>query len=196
MGIASRNLARHFNLPVAESENIHIERDIPVPVADGVVLLADRYAPLEQVRPPLVMVRSPYGRRGLFGTLFGRLFAERGFQVLMQSCRGTFGSGGVFDPLSGSERDDGLATIRWMRRQPWYPGAFGTAGPSYLGMVQWAIARDAGPEHKAMAVQACASDFSAAFYPGGSFSLETALRGVYQFSRQERRFAFLEVAAG
>ena len=64
--------------------------------------------------------------------------------MLIQSCRGTFGSGGTLDPFGPDEHDDGLATVAWLREQPWYPGAFGTAGPSYLGMVQWAIAADAG----------------------------------------------------
>ena len=79
---------------------------------DGVVLLADRFIPAGGADAPLVLVRSPYGRKNMFGTLFGTLFAERGLQVLVQSCRGTFGSGGEFDPFeetAGRAGDRGLA---------------------------------------------------------------------------------------
>ena len=37
---------------------------------------ADRYAPQRTVRAPTVLVRSPYGRSGAFGFLFGRLLAR------------------------------------------------------------------------------------------------------------------------
>ena len=142
-----------MKLPPASNRDVQVERDVRIPMADGVQLLADRYFPRGDGRPPLVLVRSPYGRRGIWGILFGRVLAEHGFQVLIQSCRGTFGSGGTLDPFGPDEHDDGLATVAWMREQPWYPGSFATTGPSYLGMVQWAIAADAGPDLKAICPQ-------------------------------------------
>jgi len=123
--------------------------------------------------------------------MFGRMFAERGFQAVIQSCRGTFGSGGTFDPFGPDEHDDGLATVAWLREQPWYPGSFGTCGPSYLGMTQWAIAADAGEELAAIAAQVTTADFRAPFYPGGSFSLDTALTWLCQVAGQERPLATL-----
>jgi hypothetical protein len=39
-------------------------------------------------------------------------------QVLFQSVRGGFGSGGTFDPMR-QEREDGLATLDWLVKQPW-----------------------------------------------------------------------------
>ena len=123
--------------------------------------------------------------------LFGQLLAERGFQSVIQSCRGTFGSGGTLDPFGPDEHDDGLATVAWLREQPWYPGSFGMCGPSYLGMVQWAIAADAGPDLKAIAVQVTSADFRAPFYPGGSFSLQTAFAWMCQVDSQEGRLASL-----
>ena len=53
-------------------------------------------------------------------------------------------SGGEFDPLV-NERDDGLATLDWIKAQPWFDGRLGLSGPSYLGYAQWAIC-DALPE--------------------------------------------------
>jgi uncharacterized protein len=188
--IASRFFERSLKLDRPVTRAVQVQRDLPVPMADGAVLLADRYVPAGDGRPPLVLTRSPYGRRGFWGLILGRLLAERGFQALVQSCRGTFGSGGVFDPFGPDEHSDGLATIGWMQQQPWYPGAFGTVGPSYLGMVQWAIAADAGPDLRAMATQVTTSDFRTPFYPGESFSLETALTWVNQVATQEQRLAF------
>jgi putative CocE/NonD family hydrolase len=191
MTIASRFFERTMKLPPASDHDVQVERDLRIPMPDGVQLLADRYLPRGDGRPPLVLVRSPYGRRGIWGLLFGRLLAERGFQALVQSCRGTFGSGGTFDPFGPDEHDDGLATIAWLREQPWYPGSFATTGPSYLGMVQWAIAADAGPDLKAICPQVTTSDFRAPFYGGEAFSLQTALTWVNQVANQERRFAFV-----
>src|ERR1700736_5165186 len=148
MTIVSRLVGAFGKLPAAETHAILIERDLPVPIPDGTILLANRYAPRGVEKPPLILVRSCYGRSGLLGLLYGRIFAERGFQVLIQSTRGTFGSTGPFEPLV-HERADGLATVEWVKQQPWFPGSFGTMGFSCLGFVQWAIARDAGPELKA-----------------------------------------------
>jgi len=194
MTIASRFMERAMKLQPAPSRAVRVERDLRISMDDGVDLLADRYCPAGDGPPPLVLVRSPYGRRGVWGLMFGRMLAERGLQVLIQSCRGTFGSGGVLDPFGPDEHNDGLATVRWLREQPWYPGVFGTTGPSYLGMVQWAIAADAGPDLKAIAAQVTTSDFRSAFYAGEAFYLETALTWVNQVATQEQHFGFARQA--
>src|SRR5690242_21925985 len=58
-------------------------------------------------------------------------------------------------------------------------------------MTQWAIAADAGPDLGAIAVQVTTADFRAPFYPGGSFSLDTAMSWICQVAGQERRLATL-----
>ncbi|MBB6346860.1 CocE/NonD family hydrolase [Nonomuraea muscovyensis] len=166
---------------------VRLQRDLPVPMPDGVTLLADHYAPVGVARSPVILIRSPYGRRGLFGLLYGRGFARHGFQVVIQSCRGGFGSGGTADPLA-DERDDGLATVSWLRGRPWYGGSFGMFGPSYLGYTQWAVAAEAGPELKAMATQITASQFRDAAYVGGAFALESALSWTTLTDHMSRRF--------
>jgi hypothetical protein len=192
MTVLSRFLGNAMKLPPAQSHAVKVERNLAIPMPDGVVLLADRFIPAGGANAPLVLVRSPYGRKNMFGTLFGTMFAERGLQVLVQSCRGTFGSGGEFDPFE--ETQDGLATVAWLRKQEWYPGSFATCGPSYLGMVQWAIAAQAGPDLKAMALLVTTSDPQATFYDGGSYMLETSLVWLNLVAHQERRFAILRQA--
>ena len=139
MSMASRLLARIAHLPPALTRDVGIERDLPVTMPDGAVLLADRYFPRGVGTPPVVLIRTPYGRRS-FG-VFGRVFAERGYQTVIQSLRGTFGSGGHFE--FRDEGDDGRATLDWLARQGWFGGRVGMYGPSYLGFVQWAVAAKA-----------------------------------------------------
>ena len=182
----SRFFERAMRLPTAQTHSVLVERDLRVPMTDGVVLLADRYAPAEGDNAPLVLVRCPYGRRGPWGMMAGRLFAERGFQSVVQSCRGTFGSGGELDPLGVTEQSDGLATVEWLRRQAWYPGSFGTWGPSYLGVTQWALAAAGLADHKAMAVQVSSTRPRELIQVGGSFALETMLEWIDQVAHQER----------
>ena len=183
-----------MRLPRAQTRDVVSERDLPVPMDDGAVLLADRWvARATRARPqPTVLVRSPYGRTELVGVLFGRLLAERGLQVVIQSVRGTFGSGGTFSPFD--ERADGLATLRWIREQPWHAERIGMIGPSYLGLVQWAVAPDAHDDLRALAIQVSASQFHGQTYAGGSMSLESSASWLALVAAQERRFAPLVMA--
>ncbi len=172
------------------------ERDLSAEMDDGAVLLADRWVARDAAATPqpTVLVRSPYGRRQLVGLLVGRLLAERGFQVVIQSVRGTFGSGGEFDPFD--ERADGLATLRWLRRQPWHAGGVGMFGPSYLGFVQWAVAESAADELVALAIQVSASQFYDETYAGGSMSLETVASWLVLVAFQERKLAPVAINRG
>jgi uncharacterized protein len=189
MSLASRIAARWFDLPPA-THRVDRVRDLRVPMADGTVLLADRWVPRGAAAPPTLLVRCPYGRRLFFGFFYGRLFAERGFSVVVQSCRGTFGSGGDFVP-NFRERADGAATIAWLREQPWFSGKFGMVGASYLGFVQWAIARDAPPELGALVVQIAPHEFRSVTYPGGGFALDTTLGWSELVTHQERPLRML-----
>jgi uncharacterized protein len=144
------------------------------PAGDGVVLLADRYYPAGQDSAPLLLIRTPYGRRSA-NILIARLFAERGYQVLIQALRGTDGSRGLFNGFV-MERGDGAATIAWLREQDWFPGVFATWGASYLGYAQWDLASTAIAEWKAAIIDVAPADFYHHFmYPGGAFAIGNAL---------------------
>ncbi|MEU2724489.1 CocE/NonD family hydrolase [Streptomyces smyrnaeus] len=150
------------------------EPGLEVPAADGSPLLSDHYFPRSPGDFPTLLVRSPYGRGVPWSPMYGVLFAEQGFHVVLQSCRGTGGSGGRFD-LWRNEAADGHATVAWLREQPWFDGRLGTVGPSYLGYVQWALALDPPPELKAMAVQMGLHDPYDLFHADGVPRLENAL---------------------
>jgi uncharacterized protein len=191
MSLPSQILARRMRLPRPQTLDVVCQKDLRAEMDDGAVLLADRWVArdMDGVPQPTVLVRSPYGRRQFVGLLLGRLLAERGLQVVIQSVRGTFGSGGEFSPFD--EHDDGLATVRWLRRQPWHAGRFGTIGPSYLGFVQWAIAADAGDDLAAMSIHVSASQFYGQTYAGTSLSLENVASWMVIIAAQERRFGAL-----
>jgi putative CocE/NonD family hydrolase len=189
MSLLSRVIGRLARLPPETHPPSRVERRVPVSMDDGTVLLADVHHPQGAERFPTVLVRSPYGRHGI-GALIASVFVRRGFRVVVQSCRGTFGSGGPFEPQF-HERADGLATLRWLERQPWFDGRLGMTGPSYLGYVQWAIGGDAGEKLTALCPHITMSSLPAHWYAGGSFSLDDAIGWTALVSTQERRFAGL-----
>jgi putative CocE/NonD family hydrolase len=186
MSFTSRLVSWLMHLPPAHTHDLVITRDLRIPMPDGVVLLADHYAPRGGSSLPTLLVRSPYGRRGLYSALYAFPFAEHGYQVLMQSCRGTAGSGGQFR-YARHEHDDGLATIAWMKQQNWFSGELVTIGASYLGFTQWAVAADAGPELKAMVPQIIASDLNHYRFQGGSLTLEVAMSWATRMTLQAAR---------
>jgi putative CocE/NonD family hydrolase len=194
MTLASQILARRMGLPRARTLDVVCRRDLATTMDDGAVLLADRCVAADQQHEPqpTVLVRSPYGRRQVVGLLLGRLLAERGLAVVIQSVRGTFGSGGRFSPFD--ERGDGLATLRWIRAQPWHAGPVGTFGPSYLGFVQWAIAAQPDADLAALSIQVSASEFYDQTYTGGSLSLETLGSWMVLLAAQESRLAPLAIS--
>lgn len=182
MSLPSRVSERLFHLPPAVTRAVRVHRALPVTTRDGVVLRTDHWEPrLPGV--PTILIRTPYGRSGVIGLVSGRMLAERGFHVVIQSCRGTFDSGGEWDPLR-YEREDGLDAVAWIERQPWFDGNLFTYGPSYLGFTQWAIAAEAGPALKGMLTAVTASAFRDPTYAGGAYSLDTILNWATLTSNQ------------
>ncbi len=191
MNLSSHLIQRLLRLDPPQTRDLVTERDLRVPMPDGAVLLADRYAPRgADPSLPTALIRSPYGRRGLIAAGIARPLAERGFQVLMQSTRGTFGSGGVLDPFR-HEREDGLATLEWVVKQPWFGGTIVLAGGSYLGYVQWAVADSLPPEVKAMIPQVTESALTLEFLRKDGLSLETPFSWGVMVAGQERRLGML-----
>ncbi len=173
MSLFSRIVARQWRLPPAVQRNIKTE-ELRIPMRDGVELLARRYHPAGAGSHPAVLVRSCYGITGPFG-LLGILFAERGFQAILQNCRGVGGSQGVFRPFF-DEQNDGEDTVNWLARQPWFDGNLALWGISYLGNTAWAIANSpAAPQIKAMGLHVTLTNFHDRTYAFGGYTLETSI---------------------
>ncbi len=120
--IIGRTLSRLLRLPPHTTDH-EVHHRVRVPMRDGVELVADHYRPLTSNPAGTLLVRGPYGRRYPVSVLFGAVYASRGYHVVVQSVRGTFGSGGDFDPFR-HEIADGADTAAWLREQPWFTGSF------------------------------------------------------------------------
>jgi putative CocE/NonD family hydrolase len=117
------------------------EHDVAVAMPDGVELFADVYHPLGAGDCPTILTRCPYGR-AMFAPA-ARAFAERGYHVVLQDCRGTAPSKG--EPSVYAEASDGRAAGDWITRQPWFDGRLGADGGSYLGFTALAFASTRPP---------------------------------------------------
>ncbi|GAA1973042.1 CocE/NonD family hydrolase [Microbacterium pumilum] len=170
---------------------ITIERDLRVPMDDGIELLADLIRPIGATVPslPTILIRGPYGRRGLLAGS-ARALAYEGFTVLFQSCRGTWGSQGLFTPQIDEQRD-GMTTIRWVRAQPWFTGRLAMYGQSYMGYTQWAVAgrmqrEDPQNAPEALVLVTTMPDFGAITWDNGAFALRNALGWSRMMHRMRR----------
>ena len=130
--------------------NFISEKDVAVPMRDGVVLRADVLRPKGEGRFPTLVYRTPYGKEFALKdyTTFQHA-VERGYAVVVQDVRGRYASAGEFVPYQNEGRD-GYDTIEWAAGQPWSNGAIGTFGLSYPGAVQWLAAVETPPHLKAM----------------------------------------------
>nr|WP_246240566.1 CocE/NonD family hydrolase [Mycolicibacterium madagascariense] len=181
--LASSVVSRVLKLPPPTTDYT-VARTVPVPMRDGVDLLADHYVPQTASPAGTLLVRCPYGRGFPFSTLFGAVYAARGYHVVIQSVRGTFGSGGDFTPMV-HEVADGADTVAWLRAQSWFTGSFATIGLSYLGFTQWALLMDPPPELAAAVITVGPHDFSASSWGTGSFSLNDFLGWSHMMAHQE-----------
>jgi putative CocE/NonD family hydrolase len=169
MSLVSRLLGRLWRLPAPDTRDLASE-PLRIPMRDGLELLADRYYSRRRAARPTVLIRSCYGRGTLF-KLFAVLFAERGMQVVIQSCRGTGGSQGVFRPFF-DEQNDGEDTVEWLERQPWFNGDLALWGISYLGNTAWAIANSGvAARVGAIGLHVTLTNFRDRTYAYGGFTL-------------------------
>lgn len=177
-------MSRALRLP-PPSTGYLVHRGLPVPMRDGVRLRADHYAPLTDRPSGTILVRGPYGRGFPFSLVYAQLYAARGYHVVLQSVRGTFGSGGTFVPMV-HEAEDAADTVGWLREQPWFTGTFGTIGQSYLGYTQWALLSDPPPELAAAVIGVGPHDFHGTSWGTGSFALNDFLGWSDMVGNQER----------
>jgi putative CocE/NonD family hydrolase len=180
---AAAVLACAWRLPPRRNM-VRFSRSVPIRMSDGAVLLADHYAPVTTKPCATLLLRCPYGRGPIFGFMNAQWYAERGYHVVVQSVRGTFGSEGKFRP-GQAEAADGQDTVAWLRTQEWFDGRLAALGASYLGFTAWSLAMNPPAELKAMVVTKAVHDLHASAYAQGPFHLSDMLMWSDLLAHQE-----------
>lgn len=159
-------------LPQAEYK-VRAEKNVMVPMRDGIKLATDIYFPVGLEQAPVILIRTCYGKSlqmvtGRANT--SKIFASRGYIVIIQDVRGRYDSEGDFYPFL-YDGQDGQDTIAWIQKQPWFNGKLGTYGGSYLGTTQWFEAP--GQEIDAMHLMVTSPNIKEILYTGGELHLMT-----------------------
>ncbi|KAJ0162143.1 Cocaine esterase [Colletotrichum tanaceti] len=192
-GLLDRAVGWALGLPAETSG--YTTQPVKVPLPDGAALAADLYRPTDHDRPlGTVLVRTPYGRGIISSLLLVRIYAARGYQVLLVSARGTFGSTGVFDG-GRCEAGDGQDVVAWMRSQPWYTGTFATLGSSFSGFTQWALLSDPPADLVAAVIGVAPHDYAERLWGTGAFALQQHLSWSDTMAHQETRGLWRQLAA-
>src|SRR5229473_7863680 len=168
--------AERRQMPRRIASDVMLERDVRVPMSDGVQLMANVFYSFPPRRSPVLMSVTPYGkdtlpdRRGMLlmrlaGTRFGHLdcsawtgfeapdplfWVRAGYAVVQADVRGMHKSGGSASVLSDRDAADYYELIEWAASQSWSTGAVGLLGVSYLAMSQWRVAVLRPPALKAI----------------------------------------------
>ena len=138
---------------VGALHRIRRERNVRIPMPDGVTLAADLFRPDAPGRYPVVIEYLPYRKndttwQGYFGH---RYLAERGYVSVRIDVRGTGDSEGTaLDEYCPQEQLDGAAAIAWLAAQPWSTGVVGMFGTSYGGFNSLQVAMHRPPALKAI----------------------------------------------
>jgi len=146
--------------------------NIEIPMRDGVILRGDLYRPGSEGKRPTILLRLPYGKdpEGGMGPYDPYFFADRGYNVLFQDCRGFFDSDGIPDVSGANDAEDGYDTIEWIAEQDWSDGKVGTFGLSFFGYVQLAAASLNPPHLTCFCPFQCSSSAPPTLNRNGSYA--------------------------
>ena len=167
-----------------ESYNVIVEKDVYVPMRDGVRLAVDIYRPDAPGKFPALLAMSAYGKNTQRQMLpqpvpspLGDACIEagmtneivaRGYVHVIACSRGTGQSEGEYLSMySKQEAEDGYDLVEWIAAQPWCDGNVGMIGISYFGTIQLVVASERPPHLKAIAPFEATTDQYLACYHGG-----------------------------
>jgi len=137
--------------------NIKIERNVDIPVGNGISMKADIYRPDAEGQFPVILAASPYSKeiqtmpmmpvgfsyaRGWMESGDPNFYVRRGYVMAIATIRGSRGSGGTFgniEPDPDTVKDLAEA-IQWLGHQSWSSGKVGMNGVSYFSLVAKRVA--------------------------------------------------------
>lgn len=137
------------------SNTLMTERNLLVPMRDGVELAIDVVRPGGGHRGPAILNFNPYHKDGRGGRTsvesVHRHFAARGYAAVTADLRGLGNSGGVSPGLfAPGEGQDGHDLVEWIAAQDWCDGNVGMWGVSYPGITALSTAVTRPPHLKAI----------------------------------------------
>ncbi len=148
-----------------------------IPMSDGTVLAADVYGARPDIRLPVVLEVTPYGK-GPGGISFrdeASYWVSHGYVMVIADCRGKGESQGQFEAFT-HERADCFEIIEWIAKQSFCDGHVGMRGSSYTGSNPWLAAQARPPQLKAISPSASTSNIRDEItWFGGIFSFEHSL---------------------
>lgn len=174
----------------AGQATIAVRKDLPVPMRDGVSLVADAYQGVEERPRPALVALSPYGKE--LQALALTMPPQRRPSPMWDGCieagdivrvvandyvhvigdvRGSGGSEGEhignYNAGGVSLGRDAYDFIEWVAAQPWCDGNVGMIGTSYFASMQVLAAAERPPHLKAIFVPGGHFDFYETTYHGG-----------------------------
>ena len=167
---------------------IRVERNIYVPVSDGLEVAVDIYRPDAEGEFPALLAMSNYTKE-LQGTDSPSLcneagdiayFVSRGYVHVIADSRGSGHTGGEFALFNDREIQDGAELVEWIAGQPWCSGKVGMIGMSYFAIVQLLIAKKNPPHLECIFAYDPIYDlYRDCCYHGGKMSLFDFLMGYF-----------------
>ena len=136
------------------------ERDIAIPLSDGVTLDCDVVRPSAPGRYPVLLGVHAYAKADQFTDLMPEgmshkrghmeagdcaFFARSGYAHVVANIRGTGKSGGHFGNLDARAIADIAEAVEWLAARPWSNGRVGMTGVSYFSIVSQRVAALAPP---------------------------------------------------
>lgn len=165
-----------------------VERDVDVPMRDGVRLKADVFRPEGTEKVPAILNLGPYQKDKLWvpppelgepatpsmnwETVTPEWWVPHGYAAVRVDGRGSGKSPGQCEPWSRAEAVDYHDAIEWAAAQSWCNGNVGLSGISYFAINQWFVANLKPPSLKAIIPwEGFADLYRDAVFHGGILSL-------------------------
>jgi len=130
-----------------------IEKDVMVPMRDGIELATDIYRRDDGEKHPVLLLKAPYDKDAWSMwqdfVCAPVIAAEHGYVVVVQHDRGRFKSDGVWQGAYGDGKDT-YDTIEWAAVQPWSDGNVGMYGWCGVGYAPFHAAIEQPPHLKAI----------------------------------------------
>ncbi len=187
---------RNWATSERKNYNIVAERDIKVPMRDGVEISVDVFRPDSKEKFPAILGVHGFGKNfqlapmkpvaftwgtfvpssqekgaGMLESGNPNFFVRRGYVQVIANVRGTGKSGGKYDFYGLQERRDNYEVIEWIAGQPWCSGKVGMFGPSYFGTSQLFVAALNPPSLKCLFAPWAHTDwYRDVIYRGGIFN--------------------------